>query len=71
MTANPGAESLSKSTSSRRRDLVEQTLLREKFQNAIYQLIREYELAAHMSVIRVEYQPDQQRIMIDALPATS
>jgi hypothetical protein len=50
--------------------LLKQALLRNQVQAAIYELIRGYEATTGFSVIRLDLQPDERRIVLDAVPVT-
>ncbi len=52
-----------------RSDLIKHAVLRNQVQTAMAELIRGYEVTSGVSVIRIEYKPDQKRVMIDAVPA--
>jgi hypothetical protein len=51
-----------------RDQLVQQVIFRDQVQTAIQHLIRGYEASAGCSVTRVDYDPREGRITIEALP---
>jgi hypothetical protein len=59
---------LSGQPGSRRAELVEHVILRSQVQAALYQLVRGYEETTGLSVVRLNYEPDEQRVTIEALP---
>lgn len=51
-----------------RERMVEQARLRDRLQAGIYELIQEYEAKTGVSVVRVEYDANERRVMVEALP---
>ena len=58
----------SKERSARGAQLVNEVILRDQIQIALYELLHGYEEMTGLSVIRVNYEPERQRVSIDALP---
>ena len=52
-----------------RKNLVKQAILREEVQASILELLRSYEEKTGLTVVRVEYQPGKQKVILDAVPS--
>lgn len=48
--------------------LIKQAFFRDQVQSAIYELIRGYEAATGLSVIRLDYRPEMHRVTLDDVP---
>jgi len=48
--------------------LLRQALLRSQVQTAIYELIHGYESSTGCSVVRLDFQANKRRVILDAIP---
>lgn len=61
-------QSLTGADLSAREKLLEQVIFRDQVQTAIEHLIRGYEASTGCSVVRLEYEPHEGRVTLEALP---
>ena len=61
-------KSLTNADLSAREKLLQQVIFRDQVQTAIQHLIRGYEASTGCSVIRLEYEPREGRVTLEALP---
>lgn len=50
--------------------LITHAILRSQVQSAIAELIRSNEITTSLSVVRVEYQPETSRVILEAVPVS-
>jgi hypothetical protein len=54
-----------------RANLIRHAIFRDQVQTAISELIRGYEATTGLSVLRLEYHPENHHVTLDAIPAAS